>query len=165
MGGLIIRRNGTCSSPGASVHVPHLRAREGVVVPCSVIVDSTRHATMESKLQISKPRALVYDVIKTTVSGYSRTAFTFLQLVPRTIFTKDQTREEGRCNSVELWPRLFRRLSGPHHLQQTIMASSKATTSVVDAPVQLPRVTIKFCTQCKWMLRAAYVSRPIGVRA
>jgi hypothetical protein len=22
----------------------------------------------------------------------------------------------------------------------------------------LPRVTIEFCTQCKWMLRAAYVS-------
>lgn len=23
--------------------------------------------------------------------------------------------------------------------------------------VFLPRITIKFCTQCKWMLRAAYV--------
>jgi predicted Rdx family selenoprotein len=26
-------------------------------------------------------------------------------------------------------------------------------------PAPLPRVTIQFCTQCKWMLRAAYVSR------
>lgn len=24
--------------------------------------------------------------------------------------------------------------------------------------VYLPRITIKYCTQCKWMLRAAYVS-------
>ena len=23
--------------------------------------------------------------------------------------------------------------------------------------VYLPRITIKYCTQCKWMLRAAYV--------
>lgn len=27
-----------------------------------------------------------------------------------------------------------------------------------DSPYPLPRVTIRFCTQCKWMLRAAYVS-------
>lgn len=27
------------------------------------------------------------------------------------------------------------------------------------APVNLPRITIQFCTQCKWMLRAAYVSQ------
>lgn len=26
-------------------------------------------------------------------------------------------------------------------------------------PVNLPRITIQFCTQCKWMLRAAYVSQ------
>ncbi len=26
---------------------------------------------------------------------------------------------------------------------------------------RLPRVTIRFCTQCKWMLRAAYVSYPL----
>lgn len=29
-------------------------------------------------------------------------------------------------------------------------------SGAVSAP--LPRVTIQFCTQCKWMLRAAYVS-------
>lgn len=28
--------------------------------------------------------------------------------------------------------------------------------------VHLPRIAIKFCTQCRWMLRAAYV-RPIHV--
>lgn len=31
------------------------------------------------------------------------------------------------------------------------------TVAVPLAPVALPRITIKFCTQCKWMLRAAYV--------
>lgn len=38
--------------------------------------------------------------------------------------------------------------------QQT--ASSSESTAV--SRVHLPRITIKFCTQCRWMLRAAYVS-------
>ncbi|KAF3769605.1 hypothetical protein M406DRAFT_58876 [Cryphonectria parasitica EP155] len=29
------------------------------------------------------------------------------------------------------------------------------------APYPLPRVTIKFCTQCKWMLRAAYFAQEL----
>ncbi|KAI9724901.1 MAG: hypothetical protein M1812_000177 [Candelaria pacifica] len=29
------------------------------------------------------------------------------------------------------------------------------------APVSLPRVTVKFCTQCKWMLRAAYFAQEL----
>ncbi|EME89430.1 uncharacterized protein MYCFIDRAFT_76767 [Pseudocercospora fijiensis CIRAD86] len=29
------------------------------------------------------------------------------------------------------------------------------------APVQLPRVAITFCTQCKWMLRAAYFGQEL----
>ncbi|MCJ1303681.1 hypothetical protein MMC08_006491 [Hypocenomyce scalaris] len=29
------------------------------------------------------------------------------------------------------------------------------------APVSLPRITIKFCTQCKWMLRAAYFAQEL----
>ncbi|ROV98969.1 hypothetical protein VSDG_03707 [Cytospora chrysosperma] len=29
------------------------------------------------------------------------------------------------------------------------------------APFPLPRVTIKFCTQCKWMLRAAYYAQEL----
>lgn len=33
-------------------------------------------------------------------------------------------------------------------------AIAGATTG---ASVQLPRITIRFCTQCRWMLRAAYV--------
>ncbi|KAH7038148.1 Rdx family-domain-containing protein [Microdochium trichocladiopsis] len=28
-------------------------------------------------------------------------------------------------------------------------------------PIHLPRVTIKFCTQCKWMLRAAYYAQEL----
>lgn len=34
---------------------------------------------------------------------------------------------------------------------------SQDTASDASTTVNLPRVTIKFCTQCKWMLRAAYV--------
>ena len=42
------------------------------------------------------------------------------------------------------------------------MASS-ATTTTTSQPTSelvcvLPRVTVKYCTQCNWMLRAAYVS-------
>lgn len=36
------------------------------------------------------------------------------------------------------------------------MAEEQAKT--VTAPVNLPRVAITYCTQCRWMLRAAYVS-------
>jgi hypothetical protein len=39
------------------------------------------------------------------------------------------------------------------------MAEDTGLQDTVLAP-PLPRVTIKFCTQCKWMLRAAYVSVP-----
>ena len=38
--------------------------------------------------------------------------------------------------------------------QQPQQQPPKPTTT---AQVHLPRVTIKYCTQCKWMLRAAYV--------
>ncbi|KJZ74112.1 hypothetical protein HIM_06561 [Hirsutella minnesotensis 3608] len=30
-----------------------------------------------------------------------------------------------------------------------------------DSSVSLPRVTIRFCTQCKWMLRAAYYAQEL----
>ncbi|KAI0902279.1 Rdx family-domain-containing protein [Annulohypoxylon nitens] len=30
-----------------------------------------------------------------------------------------------------------------------------------DSPYPLPRVTIRFCTQCKWMLRAAYFAQEL----
>ena len=36
-------------------------------------------------------------------------------------------------------------------------ATSTSGVLTVEAPARLPRVTIQFCTQCKWMLRAAYV--------
>ena len=38
------------------------------------------------------------------------------------------------------------------------MAEATATTPAEAGQFSLPRVTIQFCTQCKWMLRAAYVS-------
>lgn len=37
------------------------------------------------------------------------------------------------------------------------MADTTTTDAAAEAPFALPRVTIKFCTQCKWNLRAAYV--------
>ena len=45
-------------------------------------------------------------------------------------------------------------------MASTAMAatSTGSTQAETLAPVTLPRVTIEFCTQCKWMLRAAYVS-------
>ncbi|KAI0383090.1 Rdx family-domain-containing protein [Hypomontagnella monticulosa] len=39
-------------------------------------------------------------------------------------------------------------------------ATSRAPASP-DAPFPLPRVTIQFCTQCKWMLRAAYFAQEL----
>lgn len=38
----------------------------------------------------------------------------------------------------------------------TMATPEPAYTAAV--PVRLPRIAIHFCTQCKWMLRAAYVS-------
>lgn len=38
-------------------------------------------------------------------------------------------------------------------------ASSAASS--VHVPFPLPRVTIRFCTQCKWMLRAAYFAQEL----
>ncbi|KAF3040291.1 hypothetical protein E8E12_006277 [Didymella heteroderae] len=33
--------------------------------------------------------------------------------------------------------------------------------SIQDAPVHLPRVAITYCTQCRWMLRAAYFGQEL----
>ncbi|CAK7202627.1 hypothetical protein SEUCBS139899_005352 [Sporothrix eucalyptigena] len=45
------------------------------------------------------------------------------------------------------------------------MASSTTEQSITaaqsTAPVRLPRVAIQFCTQCKWMLRAAYFAQEL----
>ncbi|KIH92189.1 selenoprotein W family protein [Sporothrix brasiliensis 5110] len=35
------------------------------------------------------------------------------------------------------------------------------STIPTKAPVRLPRVAIQFCTQCKWMLRAAYFAQEL----
>ncbi|KAK1781742.1 Rdx family-domain-containing protein [Copromyces sp. CBS 386.78] len=39
--------------------------------------------------------------------------------------------------------------------QQTLTTTSAST------PTLLPRITIRFCTQCKWMLRAAYYAQEL----
>ncbi|KXJ94718.1 Rdx family-domain-containing protein [Microdochium bolleyi] len=36
-----------------------------------------------------------------------------------------------------------------------------AMSTSLPSPVPLPRVTIRFCTQCKWMLRAAYFAQEL----
>jgi selT/selW/selH-like putative selenoprotein len=36
-----------------------------------------------------------------------------------------------------------------------------ADTTTETAPVHLPRVAITFCTQCRWMLRAAYFAQEL----
>ena len=40
-------------------------------------------------------------------------------------------------------------------------APPTATTTNATAPVTLPRITIQFCTQCKWNLRAAYFAQEL----
>ncbi|KAL9123231.1 MAG: hypothetical protein Q9187_000212 [Circinaria calcarea] len=40
-------------------------------------------------------------------------------------------------------------------------ASTESTQAEILAPVTLPRITIEFCTQCKWMLRAAYLGQEL----
>ncbi|KAI1452267.1 Rdx family-domain-containing protein [Annulohypoxylon moriforme] len=44
-------------------------------------------------------------------------------------------------------------------MAETFTAASAPT--VPDSPYPLPRVTIRFCTQCKWMLRAAYFAQEL----
>ncbi|KAI1212963.1 Rdx family-domain-containing protein [Annulohypoxylon truncatum] len=44
-------------------------------------------------------------------------------------------------------------------MAETSIAASAPT--VPDSPYPLPRVTIRFCTQCKWMLRAAYFAQEL----
>ncbi|EMR71101.1 putative selenoprotein domain-containing protein [Eutypa lata UCREL1] len=40
-------------------------------------------------------------------------------------------------------------------------AAAPAAVPAATAPYPLPRVTIRFCTQCKWMLRAAYFAQEL----
>lgn len=41
---------------------------------------------------------------------------------------------------------------------QSVQGPASSSESTAVSRVHLPRITIKFCTQCRWMLRAAYVS-------
>lgn len=45
--------------------------------------------------------------------------------------------------------------------KQNPVAEPTATPTSLEL-VDLPRISIKFCTQCRWMLRAAYVRIPIS---
>ncbi|KAI1176004.1 hypothetical protein F4777DRAFT_578430 [Nemania sp. FL0916] len=45
--------------------------------------------------------------------------------------------------------------------QGPVPTSSISQTMVLSSPLPLPRVAIRFCTQCKWMLRAAYFAQEL----
>ncbi|RYP79391.1 hypothetical protein DL769_002975 [Monosporascus sp. CRB-8-3] len=45
--------------------------------------------------------------------------------------------------------------------KSTVENSSSGGGGAASAPYPLPRVTIRFCTQCKWMLRAAYFAQEL----
>ncbi|KAL5931957.1 hypothetical protein ACKVV7_003931 [Pyricularia oryzae] len=47
------------------------------------------------------------------------------------------------------------------HLSQTTADNAIAAATETPPPLLLPRITIKFCTQCKWMLRAAYYAQEL----
>ncbi|RYP34507.1 hypothetical protein DL768_011057 [Monosporascus sp. mg162] len=45
--------------------------------------------------------------------------------------------------------------------KSTVENSGGGGDAAASAPYPLPRVTIRFCTQCKWMLRAAYFAQEL----
>ena len=44
------------------------------------------------------------------------------------------------------------------NIMTSVQPATEGSNDVL-GPINLPRITIRFCTQCKWMLRAAYVRR------
>jgi hypothetical protein len=44
---------------------------------------------------------------------------------------------------------------------RAVAISNSVMTSTQTAPVALPRIAITFCTQCRWMLRAAYFGQEL----
>ncbi|TLD12816.1 uncharacterized protein PgNI_04600 [Pyricularia grisea] len=46
-------------------------------------------------------------------------------------------------------------------LSRSTASNAIAATTATPPPLLLPRITIKFCTQCKWMLRAAYYAQEL----
>ncbi|OTB08030.1 hypothetical protein M426DRAFT_317538 [Hypoxylon sp. CI-4A] len=46
-------------------------------------------------------------------------------------------------------------------MAETDTFTTPSASSARDSPFPLPRVTIRFCTQCKWMLRAAYFAQEL----
>ncbi|RYP90426.1 hypothetical protein DL770_003458 [Monosporascus sp. CRB-9-2] len=45
--------------------------------------------------------------------------------------------------------------------EKSTVENSSGGGAAASAPYPLPRVTIRFCTQCKWMLRAAYFAQEL----
>lgn len=48
----------------------------------------------------------------------------------------------------------------PTHTHAPVRSPLLNPIKMAESDVRLPRVTIQFCTQCKWNLRAAYVDPP-----
>ncbi|RDH28256.1 Rdx family-domain-containing protein [Aspergillus welwitschiae] len=51
----------------------------------------------------------------------------------------------------------------PPHTQPTTATTTTTTTTTPQGNMHnhLPRITIKYCTQCKWLLRAAYFAQEL----
>ncbi|BDD54575.1 hypothetical protein MPDQ_000276 [Monascus purpureus] len=49
----------------------------------------------------------------------------------------------------------------PIEQQQQKPTPEADTQAISNTQVNLPRITIKYCTQCKWMLRAAYFAQEL----
>ncbi|CAI7573730.1 unnamed protein product [Penicillium palitans] len=44
---------------------------------------------------------------------------------------------------------------------KTLDSNTDTTDNIATANVHLPRISIQFCTQCRWMLRAAYFAQEL----
>ncbi|CRL23369.1 Selenoprotein, Rdx type [Penicillium camemberti] len=44
---------------------------------------------------------------------------------------------------------------------KTLDSTTDTTDNIATANVHLPRISIQFCTQCRWMLRAAYFAQEL----
>lgn len=62
----------------------------------------------------------------------------------------------GATRALSISPAYLARPRG--YCQNKPSYHSTVMASMQTAPVALPRVAITYCTQCRWMLRAAYVS-------
>lgn len=59
------------------------------------------------------------------------------------------------------YPRVYQYTSKRHPREPRISNLDTMAETTEKAPVHLPRVAITYCTQCRWMLRAAYFGQEL----